>query len=161
VAHVARKTAFTSTGHSANDHDNNLQPHLRAAAARVSHPTPNMSHIFRARKHSDQVVCVTKAIETVHGTLTLCSEKVGQTGPKHSSVIHSFSCTDRVSAPHRLRGVHIGAFLDQSLDNLRVPILGSPHQGRPALLRDDRTSIGCSLAPSDKADDKAVLKDRF
>jgi hypothetical protein len=115
-------------------------------------------HLLRAGTLSDQVVCMTK---TTNGTLTPCSEKVGQTGSKHSLEGHSFSCTDRVSAPHLLRGVHIGAFLDQSLDNLRVPILGSPHQGCPTLLRDDRTSIGCSLAPSDKADDKAVLKDRF
>jgi hypothetical protein len=120
-----------------------------------------MSHIFRAGKHSDQVVRVAKATETVNGTLTPCSEKVGQTGPKHSLVIHSFSCTDIVSAPHLLRGVHIGTFLDQSLDNLRVPIHGSPHQGRPALLRDERTSIGCSLAISDKAGVIGVLRDRF
>jgi hypothetical protein len=93
-----------------------------------------MSHIFRARKHSDQVVCVTKATEAGIGTLTPCSEKVGQTGPKHFSVIHSFSCTDRVSAAHLLRGVHVGTFLDQSLDNFYVPQLGSPYQGRPSLL---------------------------
>ena len=97
-----------------------------------------MFHIFRARKHSDQVVRVTKATETVNGTLTPCNVKVGQYGPKHSLVIHSFSCTDGVFAPHLLRGVQIGTFLDQSLDNLRVPIHGSPHQGRPALLRDKR-----------------------
>jgi hypothetical protein len=97
----------------------------------------------------------------VNETLTACSAKVGQTGPKHSLVIHSFSSTDRVSVPHLLRGVHIGAFLDQSLDNLRVPILGSPHQGRPALLRDDRTSINCSLGLSDKAGVVGVLRDRF
>jgi hypothetical protein len=117
-----------------NEHDNNLQQHLPPAAPRVSHPKANMSHIFRARKHSDQSVRVTKATETVDGTLTPCSEKIGQTGPKHFSVIHSFSCTDKASAPHLLRGVHIGTFLDQSLDNLRVPNLGSPYQGRPALL---------------------------
>jgi hypothetical protein len=95
--------------------------------------------------------------------------KIEQTGPKSFSVIHSFSCTDsrlkeyteEVSAPHLLRGVHIGTFLDQSLDSLCAPILGSPHQGSPALLRDGRTSIGCSFALSDKAGVIGVLRDRF
>jgi hypothetical protein len=32
-----------------------------------------------------------------------------------------------------------------------VPIHGSPHQGRPALLRDEHTSRGCSLALSGNA----------
>jgi hypothetical protein len=66
-----------------------------------------------------------------------------------------------VSAPHLLRGVHIGVSLNQSLDNLSVPILGSPRQGRPALLRDDRTSRGCSLALSDKAGVIGVWRDRI
>jgi hypothetical protein len=39
----------------------------------------------------------------------------------------------------------------QSLDNLRVPIDGSPDQGGPVLLRDELASRGCSLALGDKA----------
>jgi hypothetical protein len=120
-----------------------------------------MSHILRAIKHSDQVVCVTKATDTVCGTLTPCSAKVAQTGQKNSLVSHSFSCTHRVSAPHLLRGVHIGASLNQSLDNLRVPTVGSPYQGRPALLQDDRTSLDSSLALSDTAGVIGVLRYRF
>jgi hypothetical protein len=107
------------------------------------------------------VISVSKATETVDGTLTPCSEKVGQYGPKNSQVSHSYSCTDRVSAPHLLRGVHISTILDQSLDNLRVPHDGSPYQGSPALLQDDRTSIDSSLALSDKAGVVGVVRDRF
>ncbi len=66
-----------------------------------------------------------------------------------------------MSASHLLRGVHIGTFLDKSLDNLPVPIYSSPHQGRPALLRDERMSRGSSLVLSDKARVIGVVRDRF
>ena len=55
-----------------------------------------------------------------------------------SEAIRSFSSTDRVCVPHPLLGVHVGTFLDQSLNIFRVPIHGSPYQGSPALLRDKR-----------------------
>jgi hypothetical protein len=61
------------------------------------------------------------------------------------------SLSDKVSAPHLLRGVLVGTFNDQSLDSLRVSINDSPDQGRPALLRDEHTSRECSLALSGKA----------
>jgi hypothetical protein len=51
-------------------------------------------------------------------------------------------------AIHQFLGVHVGTFPNQSLDNLRVPIHGSPDQGRPVLLRDEPTSRGCRLAIS-------------
>jgi hypothetical protein len=65
----------------------------------------------------------------------------------------------KVSAPHLLLGLHVGTLLDQSLDDVRVPIHGSPHQGRPVLLRDEYTSPGCTLALSDKAVVTGVLRD--
>jgi hypothetical protein len=71
------------------------------------------------------------------------------------------SCTGRGCAPHRLIRLHVGASLDQSLDNIRVPIHGSPHQGRPVLLRDEYTSRGCNIALSDKAVVTGVLRDKI
>jgi hypothetical protein len=59
--------------------------------------------------------------------------------------------TDTLSVPHLLLGLHVGATFNQSLDNLRVSIHGSPDQGRPALLQDEKMSRG-RLALSDKAE---------
>jgi hypothetical protein len=77
-----------------------------------------------------------------------------------ASATESCCCTHRVSpftftnsAPHLLLDVqvYICVSLNQSLDNLRVPIHSSPDRGRPVLLRDQHTSRGCSLALSDMA----------
>jgi hypothetical protein len=116
----------------------------------VSHAGPSTCQISRARGCNGQLVHVTRKTGTVHGTLTPCSAKIGQSGPKHSLVIPSNPCNDTESAPHLLLGLQVGVFLDQSIDNIRVPIHGSPHQGRPVLLRDEHTSPGCSLALSDR-----------
>ncbi len=78
------------------------------------------------------------------------SAKIRQRGLKHSFVILSCSCSETVSAPHLLIGLRVGTILNQSIDNLRVPIPDSPDQGSPAPLRDDHMSGGCSLALSDK-----------
>jgi hypothetical protein len=63
---ITQKASAKDLGHRDNDHDNNLQRVLLSAAPRVSHPEANMSHFSRARKHSDPVVRVTKATETVN-----------------------------------------------------------------------------------------------
>jgi hypothetical protein len=58
-------------------------------------------------------------------------------GPKHSLVIRSISATDRSSVPHLGLGVHldVGTSLDQSFDNVHVPILSSKCDGRATTLR--------------------------
>jgi hypothetical protein len=96
-----------------------------------------MSHISRTRGHSRQLAIVTKTTGTVHGTLTPCSAKIAQSGPNHSFVIRFDPWNDTASAPYILLGILVGASLDQSLDSLCMALDGSPHQGRPALLRDN------------------------
>jgi hypothetical protein len=109
-------------------------------------PPPSMCHISQTTGHIRQLVPVRITTGTVNGPLTPCSAKIRQSGPKYSFVIRSYSCTDTVPTPHLLLGLHVGISLDQSLDNLRVPIHGSPDQGRPARLRDEDTSPCCSRA---------------
>jgi hypothetical protein len=72
-----------------------------------------------------------------------------RSGSPVPNILWSFPPTpvqDTISAPHRLPGLRIRTILDQSLDNIRVPIHGSPHQGRAVLLQDEHASRGCSWA---------------
>jgi hypothetical protein len=166
VAHFARKREHTHVSWSTCQGPcQSRQRYLRAAAPRVSHPGPHVWHITRAsvREHARQLVHVTKTTGNVHATLTSCSAgaKIGQSSPKHALVIFSVSSTDRVCEPHLLLGVHVGTFLDQSLDNILIRTHGSPDQGRPVLLRGDDTSRGCSLAQSDKAGAVGSLRSKF
>jgi hypothetical protein len=54
-----------------NYHENNLQRHLRPAAPRGSHPSPDVTvcHILRAREHACQLVLVSQTMKYSEGYL--------------------------------------------------------------------------------------------
>jgi hypothetical protein len=108
-----------------------------------------MGHISSTRGHNHQLVIKQRLQKECKGHLRPVAPRSRNPVPNipWSLALHS----NTVSAPHLLLRVLVGTILDQSLDNLRVPIYGSPHQGSPALLQDKHTSRGCSLALSGKA----------
>jgi hypothetical protein len=134
--HISRATKHNRQFVSVTTTMNNSSTILTICSTKIKPSAPEYVAHFATRELNRQLVTVAITTGSVHGTLTPCSDKIRQSGPKHSLVIRSKPCTDTVFAPHLLLGLHVGTFLDQSLDNLSVPIHGSPDQGRPVLLRD-------------------------